>query len=611
MMSGDISQTLQVNIVADDAGSTPALDRVNKALDGMEQVGKRAARSISDGLDGMSRGFVRLAEAAGILIGLKTAFDALFASAVRASAATSSFFGQQASGMNLLVNSWRAFELVASRFNPFSVVAVGAGVATEASYRFLRAQADVIAQQQRLSGLNKHSFSAEGIAQIEAGPGRATGVLSETYLGMYNQLIGADGKMTGAVSDLGINPRTSAGGADILTAIAAGLAAIEDPADRARMAVKLFKDEASTALDLLNARFVENSERVKDWGLVLSEDGKNALAQFTKDVGGASSYFKSFGDDIDAVGKKISTSFAEWTLNAYQSFRDLLKKLAAGDPGMGGPINAANDIRALLNQEQSAASTGIIGGAIFRGFMDSRSGKSPFEDSLASYDATEADKFATMVANSKGLADQKKAALDLYNKSLLNTTNPVSDPNSLFPTFGPSQSLLGEAGSIAGRQDNSLEGLREQLSKAKAAKEQIIKDYIVLDDTGHPIIRTDLDVAQRLSVAQQLTGVSGSVSSLMAKVAAGEAGKKATEEAQQLALELGKKIIQDRAKATGALEGTGPTSDYYKAIQAATSYLNPKTDQVIQVKADSETIWAIQRDYLDKLQAARLQKSGP
>ena len=194
-----------------------------------------------------------------------------------------------------LTNVYRAARLA---FSPTLLTAgsLAAGFALEKTGEAAYGAAGTIRRQSIVSGLNKVPISPDQVSDLSYAGGEKN---LDSYLNLYNESGGKN-----------------------LRNIAEQLSAIKDPAEQARAALTLFGSDAENALRLLNQEFVENSDRVKDWGLSYSGETRDQLLQFREDIDSLKSPFTSLADTVQSAGEKIKATLVALFAGGYSKLRD-------------------------------------------------------------------------------------------------------------------------------------------------------------------------------------------------------------------------------------------------------------------------------------------------
>jgi hypothetical protein len=326
-------ERLTLNIDADDSASRPALGRVNSALSTIEQGAKKAATAAEGAFDSLAKGMLKFAEASIGVHAVTTAFQSLLVSVTSATTGVASH-GTVVDG---LVNIYRAARVALSP-TLFTGITIAAGIAAEQIARLTIQQSRLIDQQARIAANSKIPISASSAATIGVAGGEDN---LASYLGLYNKLFDEDKTLKSSVTkSLGLpkHPLIDPSSSDLLRDVAAQLSAIQDPADRARAAFKIFGDDADKALSLLNDRFVQSTDRANAWGLTLSSDTRQGLIQLKQSLDELNHPFQRFKDDLEGMITKaklfavtVGTNVAGGVLAFAQGAREGAQAHSTGD----------------------------------------------------------------------------------------------------------------------------------------------------------------------------------------------------------------------------------------------------------------------------------------
>ena len=306
---------------------TGKLDRAGKS-------GKEAGGQISTGMTTASESFGRVA---------KTAVEAGVAieSVAKAAARYSSIAAVSGTTTEGLVNSYRALRIALDP-SMFTVATIAAGVLTEQTIKLTLARARLIEQQSLIA-----AKSGVGVGQIDA----------------LSQITSIAGGNTSAVLGLGKSPQE-------LTEIAIKFAAIQDPAQRAALAVQLFGDKAGVALQELNSKFVSASSAVQQYGIVLTDVSRNQIYTFRKDLVDLKDALLDFSsakagwESVKTRAEEIAAAFEDMVKRGTSALGQLIDK-QTGLGGLGKPGTlSAGDI-AKANAGKDSVGMGMVADDLF------------------------------------------------------------------------------------------------------------------------------------------------------------------------------------------------------------------------------------------------------
>ena len=213
------------------------------------------------------------------------AVTALAASHVLATAAVAKYTSSARASVSVtdqLVNGYRALRIVLSP-TVFTAASLAVGILAEETIRLVNARARLIDQQSQFAATKGISFGAVDQLDLTSRvAGANSGTVRSLFAGLQSQF---SSNQQGVLSSLkGIGVEGGISDPAVLGKIAAGLQSIEDPAEKARVAVALFGSDSGQALETLTVHFANNAEMVDKWGLKLDSVSRTQIYQFRQDL---------------------------------------------------------------------------------------------------------------------------------------------------------------------------------------------------------------------------------------------------------------------------------------------------------------------------------------
>ena len=255
--------------------------------------------------------------------GLKRTFEGI------GGAGAAAFAAQTESATGLL-NTYRALRLAISP-TLFTGLTIGTGIAIEAIARMTAAQARAIDIQSLFAA--KSGLAFEDIQRLGFAAGRA-GAGTQNFVDAYGKLSSRleNSGTRSALKELDVDFLDVTGSSRSAQAIFGELGSafekIEDPADKARLAVTLFGSElGEKMLPFLNQRLADNVKRFEDWSLALDPGARKAVAALRNEVRDLIDNFVGVGDAAVAAGSKLKQGIVVGTAEAVATFRGLNTEL--------------------------------------------------------------------------------------------------------------------------------------------------------------------------------------------------------------------------------------------------------------------------------------------
>ena len=274
---------------------SPAIQGVTRDLNAANESAKRVGSEGATGVTKLAHGLKTLAEAGVSFAALHLGIDALSGSLAAQAGVLATHATATAVWTDKLAYTYRALRLLLSPTIATGVT-LAVGIAVEEAAKLTYREGTNLERQSTVAGLNPTQITPEQVGGLSFAGGQKN---ESALLGLYNASQGAD-----------------------LRDLAERLTAIKDPADRAREALRLFGSDAAQALKLLDQRFVDNSDRVKDWGLAYSGETRDHILEFKHDIDSLREPFESLDAAVHASleqAKGELAGFFAWTYNAFKT----------------------------------------------------------------------------------------------------------------------------------------------------------------------------------------------------------------------------------------------------------------------------------------------------
>lgn len=537
------------------AQATQATDRQTDSLRKMgeqQAAAKQTAKGLSDAGDSAKkidtegspalRAFTAVLEhaaeaLAGFLateLGLKR-FAAMLASQVPTFAAHGASVTTWA---DRLANAYRVVRLALAP-TAFTAATIAAGVVAEKIAEATYREGGELEKESITSGLNRERITPGELQALDLAGGRKN---QSSYLQLFNAAKSAD--LTSDVAQQVFTEQpsfASAAQSRNLRDIAEAMTNIKDPADRARAALAIFGSDGEKALSLLNAKFVENSDRVKDWGLVYSEDTRRNIMEFRDDI-------KSLGDSFTQFSGILHDSLTGAKMELVTFFAYVYAQLKGGS--LTGVLNAPLFTAQLAARQFGATlpgpdalgiQSGLRGAAAVLG-ADVRGPGHPENGPLLN-----------LMPSFMQLADEQTRREMQRNLQF--------DLKRLGSAGNFAQTMIGQSGTlqdldVVNSQSNDLEGLRNKLSVQRERRSQIIREYFETGPDGKLRFKENTTQVQRASATESLISAEGGIKQTNAQIESAEKAQrdaeKAAEQAKQARLITQGKLSELRTDVTNS-----------------------------------------------------------
>ena len=485
-----------------------AVQNTTKAVTGMGQafqqaqvVAQPAIGAIAKGVDTLHAGAVAAAPA------VEQMTQKLLKLAAAATTATGAFFASRA-GINSVSDalaSSKILDTVTSVYRVtrlilsptlFTATSLAAGFLVEEMGKLAYAQGKVLEQQSRLAGFK--GFTPVSIDSLELAAQKGT----------TGELLDLQKKATenkAAAGNLGVG--FSNDPSIFLRDIAARLQAIKDPFDQAKAAATIFGDDAGKALQLLNSRFVENADRVKDWGVVYSEDARRNILQFKSDIDSISAPFNNLRDSIRTSLEESKRDLASFFAYAYSKIRD-----GSLIQGALEPFNLGDNIPGGLKRAGGSALSAFRGLDLIIGANQSAGGIVPVD--FAGPDAQFARERERVLRNDPNLRKRLATTHDFAE-------NAVPDQ------------LTSDALNAVNKTETGVDQLKSKLDRLREKRSKIISAYFETGEDGSLRFKDDVSDISKAGATSYLGSINGTIEAVANQVTAAEKAKSATESAQK------------------------------------------------------------------------------
>jgi hypothetical protein len=284
---------------ADMAAATTKLDKVGTS-------GREAGRQIATGMDTASVSFGKVA---------RNATEAALAAESFARALGRYTTIAAASGVTTerLVDSYRLLRVALSP-TPFTVATIATGVLAETTIKLVNARARLIEQQALMAAKGGRSAS-----QVE----------------LLSGITSAAGGNQASVLGLGKTPQE-------LAEIANRFAAIEDPAERAALAVQLFGEHAGDALRELTPTFANAAWAASQFGVTLNATARKEIDGLHRDLQQLGRVFtdwsveKTWAQSLKTLFVEVAAAYYDMSKRVIGATGSMIDKIT-GIGGIGKP----------------------------------------------------------------------------------------------------------------------------------------------------------------------------------------------------------------------------------------------------------------------------------
>jgi hypothetical protein len=279
-----------------------------------EESGRRMARGMSEASTSVRKVAEEATEAT---LAMVAAYHS-FSSALKvygAAAATTSGSTEE------LVTGLRTLRIAASAINPAKFGSVGlaattvaTGMLVEETIKLTNARAKLIEQQSLLAATSGRSIGGiEAIHEASSISGASESNIQGLINAITKNSTDNPGGYRSGLASLSQSPSDADAKqwVDELGQIAQAFESIEDPANRAALAVQLFgKEHAGEALEQLNQRFVDGVAAVSGYGLALDETARTNIDQFHRDIESLRDPLGGLKADLNALGESAELSLS-------------------------------------------------------------------------------------------------------------------------------------------------------------------------------------------------------------------------------------------------------------------------------------------------------------
>lgn len=291
---------MEFTITADDQPANDALGRVRGGLNQLERVAVDAGRRASAALDSLTRGVVKVAEAAGAISVAKRAFGELrdAFTGIDASQRRSIVSGEK------LIDTYRAVRLGLAALSGSAAalagtgITIGLGVALEESIRLSRRFGEELRTASR-DAVNAGATIQDALTLRTAGT-----------------ILGADlAPFAGKVS------------ASDLRDYISELRDIRDPFEQATRAATLFGDQAAAALQLIEQPTEQAIAASQELARSLNTETRAAVEDLRRNLAGVGGVFDAFTRNLRQLREEAAQAI---TVTIAVAFRDLNAGAKAG-----------------------------------------------------------------------------------------------------------------------------------------------------------------------------------------------------------------------------------------------------------------------------------------
>ena len=327
---------------------------------------------------GMELAAVSTDHAARAAIELAAAHTLGFAALAKYSAGMTS----TATAGDQLVNTYRLVRLALAP-TVFTAASLAAGVLVEETIRLVNARAKLIDQQSAFAAANRVAFSSvDSLDTVSRIGGANAGNVRSLFTGLRAQWGANQGGVQAALDQLGVTGNV--GDPEVLGKIAAGLHAIADPAERARLAFQLFGEQGGVALKELDGKFALAADSVAKYGIVLDKLSRTQISQFRQDLVDLKNQLTDFSgagvgfDNLKTRIEQIGAAAEDMSKRGIHALDDLLGKWLPGVTSLRVALTTLAPQLAILYGQYGAAEIPVpepppvvpgAGGAVEKGIL--------------------------------------------------------------------------------------------------------------------------------------------------------------------------------------------------------------------------------------------------
>jgi hypothetical protein len=278
--------------------------RINIETRGTETV-EKANRLVEQ----FEKSLRKVAEAGAALYVVKQGFDAVVNSVTSATKAVIQHIGS----VDAAVTSYRTLRFAMSP-TAFTAGAIALGAAAEAAIRLANARAKLIEQNALLAAQSGRRFST---------------VESFGLAGRIQGNAGLGTLLTGG----GFSP-------DQIVKTIQQLKELEDPIDRADLAVKRFGDDAAKILPLLNDRLASNIDAAQALARTLDDSTRASIQRLRDDLSLAGQIFSGVTDNLRALREEARLGITVRVAAVFDVGRGVLQAAGKGPGAFGFPAGS-------------------------------------------------------------------------------------------------------------------------------------------------------------------------------------------------------------------------------------------------------------------------------